>query len=97
MDNVATSAAKRIFLEKSRLRIIIASRDVEGNMHFNHCGGFFETVQYNLEIHDNTVIDFRSVSLYYSTFFLTEDVVTDVYAILIIPLALPVTNITGQE
>jgi hypothetical protein len=69
-------------------------------MHFNHCGGFFETVQHNLEIHDNTIIDFRSVSLYYSTFFLTEDVVADVYAvyaILIIPLALPVTNITGQN
>jgi len=65
MDNVATSAAKSIFLEKSRLRIMIASRDGEGNMYFIHYGGFFETVQYNLEINDNTVNDFRSVSLYY--------------------------------
>jgi hypothetical protein len=45
-------------------------------MYFIHFGGFFETVQYNLEIHDNIIIDFRSVSLYYSKFFLILDMVT---------------------
>jgi len=76
MDNVATTAARSMFLEKSRLRVITASRRVEGNMYFIHCGGFFETVQHNLEIHDNTIIDFRSVSLYYSKFFLILDMIT---------------------